>query len=790
MRFLFTLLMALVITMTKAQELIIQPLLPPDTKELTDLSFLKEELKDKQIVMLGEQTHMYDNIFEMKARVVEYLHQEMGFTTFAMESPVYDIWKMNQQGFNPDAFNQAIFSTWSNSQEFQRLVKYIEDNNLKVIGYDSQILNDDIFIEDFFTYLEQQKISLKLDSDDFGIALEALLVTYKYDNQDIKFTAFEKELKRIITAIEKLPQTDTNLTWVQITKGLLSTAQSVNDTKEPIMTSDLASKDDNYRDKQMADNLIQYIKRHPQEKIMVWADNIHVMYSNPNSGNVQARAFISMGRQIKDYYKEKVFSLGTLHANDSLFDTGTRTLHATPIQEGSFEDQLQKLNTPYLYISSNQEAMHRPMDTRLLHFVEYTKERLDLFHDGYIFLNTASQAERKKIKKQDTQNKVTVPSKEIKQEQGSFKGQLLDKDTQQPIAFATIILAEQDIYRVTDDNGYYELPFDPKTKGNSTLEIQALGYDNYTVSLNELASVISLEANFDLLDELVITKQLTPKEVLRLAIKKKAENHPTEPFNFTRFSHELIYKNDTKIFDLEIITKDYQETYLGLNRTTFEVQQVKWNNRGIKNIKNTDHIFRGRENPIQYSNILHKRKYKKFKLSFIESKDPNDSNLYVIAFETEREGWNYTNKADPSKYSGRIYINQDNYAIVKVVETWESSLDADYLKSKYKHNSNIERIALRTAKEENISVFKDLLNNGKYYATNFFYRSFSDETYHNGEKHNFTNSTDSHLFDLKTNDVEFIEYEFKNKSKTLLDRVSYNDGFWNNFYKENPQYKP
>lgn len=124
MRFLFTLLMALVITMTKAQELIIQPLLPPDTKELTDLSFLKEELKDKQIVMLGEQTHMYDNIFEMKARVVEYLHQEMGFTTFAMESPVYDIWKMNQQGFNPDAFNQAIFSTWSNSQEFQRLVKY------------------------------------------------------------------------------------------------------------------------------------------------------------------------------------------------------------------------------------------------------------------------------------------------------------------------------------------------------------------------------------------------------------------------------------------------------------------------------------------------------------------------------------------------------------------------------------------------------------------------------------------------------------------------------------------
>lgn len=784
MRLLFTLLVALSITITQAQEIKTHPLLPPNTKELTDLSFLKEELKDKQIVMLGEQTHMYNDIFEMKIRVVEYLHKELGYNTFAMESPVYDIWKMNQQGFTPEEFNQAIFGVWSSSQEFQRLVKYIEENNLKVIGYDSQIINEQIFIEDFFNYLEQQRITIKLDSDDFGIALETLLSTYKYENQDIKFTAFEKELKRIITAVEKLPQTDTNLTWIQITKGILSSAQATYYTKELIMTSDLATKDHNYRDKQMGDNLIQYIKRHPKEKLIVWADNIHVMYSNPNSGNVQARAFISMGRQIKDYYKEKVFSLGTLHANDSLFDTGTRTLHATPIQEGSFEDQLQKLNTPYLYISSNQEAMHQSMETRLLHFVDYSKERLDLFHDGYIFLNTAPQAGRKKLEKQNNQNNINASSKEIKQEQGVFKGQLLDSVTKSPISFATIILVEQDIYRVTDDKGYYELPFDPKKKGNSILEIQALGYDNYAISLRELPPIISLEANFNLLDELVITKQLTPKEVLRLAIKKKNENHPTIPFNFTRYSHQLIYKNDNKIFDLEMITKDYQRSYLSLYRTTFEVQQVKWNNRDIKSIKDTDQIFIFRENPILYSNVLHKRKYKKFKLSFIESKDPNDSNLYVIAFETERNGWNYTNKVDPSKYSGRIYINQDNYAIVKVVETWESSLDADYLKNMYKYNSDIESIALRTAKDENISEFKNLLNDGKYYATNFFYRSFSEITYQNGEKHHFIESTDSQLFDLKTNNVDVIEYEFKNKSKTLLDRVSYNEAFWNNFYKD------
>ncbi|MDM1353184.1 erythromycin esterase family protein [Myroides marinus] len=786
MKILFSLLLILIVTTVNAQELITYPLFPPNTQELNDLDFLKEELKDKQIVMLGEQTHMYDDIFEMKTRVVEYLHKQMGFKTLAMEAPVYDIWKMNQQGFSADGFNNAIFSVWSKSDQFQRLVNYIETNNIKIIGYDSQILNEQLFIEEFFDYLEKQKITLRLDADDFGIVLDGLLSNYQYEEQDIEFPVFEKELNRIIIALSKLPDTEANYHWLQSTKGLLSSAQDAYHTKNAIVTSDLTNKNLNYRDKQMAENLIQYIKRFPQEKVMVWADNIHTMYSNPNSGNVQAREFISMGRHIKEQFKDKVFSIATIHANDSLFDQTTKTLHATPIKKGSFEDQLQKQNKPYLYISSNQEAMHTPMETRLLHFVDYSSERLDLFHDGYIFLNNAPQAERNK-KETDKKQLPTIPDR-IMQVEGSFKGQLIDDTSKLPIAYATIILADQDIYRITDSNGYYELPFAPKTKTNSSLHVQALGYDDYTVSLHKLPSLILLKANYDVLDELIITKRLTPREVLRNAIKKKGDNHPIVPINFTRYSHNQIFKNDTKILDFQMLSKNYLQSYVELYRTTFEVQQVKWNTNKLKNIKNTDNLFNMRENPIQYSNVLHKRKYKKFKLSFIESKDPEDSNLYVIAFETERLGWNYTNKVDPSRYSGRIYINQDNYAIVKVVETWESTLDAKYLESMYKYDNSIKNIALTTAKDESTSIYKDILNDGRYYATNFSFRSHRENTYQNGEKNNFTDYVDSHLFDIKTINVERIDHEYQKRNKTLLDRVSYNQEFWNNFFKENSQY--
>ena len=61
--------------------------------EITDFSFLKEELKDVQVVMLGENTHFDGNVFEMKTKIVQYLHQEMGFNTIAFESGIYDVWR-------------------------------------------------------------------------------------------------------------------------------------------------------------------------------------------------------------------------------------------------------------------------------------------------------------------------------------------------------------------------------------------------------------------------------------------------------------------------------------------------------------------------------------------------------------------------------------------------------------------------------------------------------------------------------------------------------------------------
>ena len=164
-----------IISNSQSQHLKTFKLLPPESNQYTDLEFLNKELQGKQLVMLGEYTHMYGNIFEMKARIIEYLHKELGYTTIAMESSMYDLWLMNKKGFTSKGFNKAVWGVWSQTKEFQRLVNYIDSNNIKVIGFDSQVKNSSQFIDDFFDYCDDNNIDLKLDEDDMGIIIEGVL---------------------------------------------------------------------------------------------------------------------------------------------------------------------------------------------------------------------------------------------------------------------------------------------------------------------------------------------------------------------------------------------------------------------------------------------------------------------------------------------------------------------------------------------------------------------------------------------------------------------------------------
>jgi len=771
-----------------AQELQIKKLLPPEAKTYSDLYFLEDELQGKQLVMLGELTHMYGNIFEMKARVIEYLHQQLGYTTIAMESSMYDIWKMNENGFSKKAFNEAIWGVWSGTQEFQRLVNYIEENNLKVVGFDSQVNNAASFVEDFFDYCEDQNIDLRVDEDDLGIVIEGVLANISVEEDDIAYTRYERELIRIGEEIGKQENNDTNYYWLQFTKSLLACSQDAYYNTQEIYTTDFGTKNDNIRDKQMADNLLSYIKRNPNEKIICWADNIHVINDNSSIKKPIANAFVSMGTHIKKALANKAYSLATIHANDSLLDLGTNIWHATPIKVGSFEEELEAINEPYLFVSAQQEAMRTMKDTRLLNYIDFTTARLDQLHDGYLFLKRATLPKKGSDDTAVIDKKLDLGKKIALIERGRkivLKGQILDEESSMPIPFATLILKKEEIYRVADENGFYELPVTKTIMQNATVAISSMGFESSAIALAELHDKTYLKSKFEELNEVIVTGYLSPKTVLKKAITNKKINHPITPFNFYRYGNVLIHKDGMDELDLEIITKDYDDGYLSPYVISQRVEQIKWNkNTAPKRYKTSSQFFSYRQNAIRYSNILHKRKYKKFKMNFVRSTDPKDEGLYIISFETERDKWNYTNKGYPTTYSGRVYIAKENFAIVKVVENWETALKEREVKEHLKKYGGYDNIVETTIKEENICYYAKIGDNGKYYATRYFNRAYRETIDKKNKKSNRMVERDSYLLDFELNDVEEIEYfEYNNKKENSLYRVDYDPDFWNAFYK-------
>jgi len=628
-------------------------------------------------------------------------------------------------------------------------------------------------------------IELKLNEDDLAIVIEGVLENVSFDEDDIKFSNYEKELKRVIKSINLLESTEQNYYWLQFIKSLLACSKDAYYNKEYIATTNFGNSQDNIRDEQMADNLLTYIARYPNEKVICWADNIHIINDISSIKKPVIKDFVSMGILIKKALKDEVYSLATIHANDSLLDN--TSWHSTPILKGSFEYKLKSLNTPYLFVSSNQEAMKKLQQTRLLNFIDFTEGRLDKLHDGYIFLKNAT------IPKKETQY-----SKEIKSNQSSkltkqiklitngnttiLKGQIVDSETDTPIPYANIIMKNEEIYRIADENGKFELPITTKMLKNASVSISSMGFEKRMVPLRELTSKIKLSQKFEKLDEVVIRGYLLPKAILSKTIKSIKRNHPTDPFNFQRYGSVIINKNDETILDLELITKDYDQGYRSPFIITQRVEQIKWNKNIIKGkYKYSSQFFGYRQNAIRYANILDKRKYKKFNLNFVKSNKPEDENLYIIEFITDRNKWNYTNRSYPTKYSGKVYIDKESFAIIKVIENWETTLNKAEIEKYFKDVKEYANKIEVKIKEENICTYTKVIDH-KHYASNYFHRGYRETLNNEIKNENSVFEAKSRLFDFEIKDVEEIEYELRTKKETVLNRVNFNAYFWNSFY--------
>lgn len=130
-----------------------------------DLMPLKEILKDKKIIGMGEATHGTAEFFEMKHRMFEFLVEEMGYRVFAIEaefggSQIVNEYILEGKGNVDKCLDAMQFWTW-HTEEVADMIQWMKDYNenpeneskIKFYGYDMQ--NVDNSIKYVLDYLER-----------------------------------------------------------------------------------------------------------------------------------------------------------------------------------------------------------------------------------------------------------------------------------------------------------------------------------------------------------------------------------------------------------------------------------------------------------------------------------------------------------------------------------------------------------------------------------------------------------------------------------------------------------
>jgi erythromycin esterase-like protein len=672
-----------------------------------DFTFLKEELKDVQIVLLGESSHYDGNVFEMKTKIVAFLYREMGFTTIAFESGIYDVWNAQKAIENglpvKESLMKSLFSIWSKSNEFQSFISFYDQNkrDLQLFGFDYQITGDDNFhalSKDLFGYADKIKFKHKLQREDFELLLESITVSGMFDEEDISYAAFDSFLSQLKNSIAKEKDSEEKFYWTQIVQSIHGLGNAAI-TDRDVLSTFIVSASDNSRDKQMAENLLAYIKRNPEAKIICWGANAHFVNTMRSVQEPILGDFIPMGSFIKTALQKKVYSLSCVTANDSIYLQNK--WHKTPIAQNSFEYYLQKNKAPHVFISSHQTGMNHMILNRFFSPITFVEGNLSTLHDGYLFFKNTTQS--------------------------------------------------------------------------TTVEHEALA-----VSHKKYIPATGLEEvnpeGTNLLEEVIIYGKRKPFTIMQQVIDSLPLNYPSRSFSSKLKTNVTATVSNRPVLDFDFVADQYDLSYVAhTNRSLKSLQEIRWTiHEDFQPESLREYHGLIYNSPIQYAPFLKKGKFKKFHFILEEIKTYNNEAVYVISFTSPRKHSSFTRRVYLSNYSGYLYVNRKDFAVVKIFENWEVTDFPESFRQGYNFKNSLSAY---TGKEYiNESTTTDFIKIGATYFISHSDNTITGTIYTpQDNRENFMLTVDSFWTDFSIQNPKKIK---NNSEEHLFKNVKYNPVFW------------
>lgn len=382
-----------------------------DDEDFKDLEPLIAKIGKARIVMLGEQSHGDGKVFELKCRLVRFLHQRMGFDVLAWESGLLGCREADRALLETDmplaeAAERGVFRIWTLSKQVMPVFAYARSTKdsplpLRTAGFDSQLTSQWMRENTADTLIDF------IDAADPKILDEGWRKTFRSWVQNLgrrpRATNMGKKLLEFLDAPAlALRHSPRELAFMKHVADNLHQFE-----RQSIATADRQNMDVKelyaIRDGAMGKNLNwlaeEYFRGH---KIIVWAASTHIMRDVPQErvGPGQAmQRIVAMGEHVCKRFGDAAYTIA-FDAYDGKRGVAFNPRHGDipPAPEGSFAALCKQTGKEMLFVDfkglSKDHWLRQPLVARPRGYGQMKAVWPDVF-DAMIYTETMTPATRR-----------------------------------------------------------------------------------------------------------------------------------------------------------------------------------------------------------------------------------------------------------------------------------------------------------------------------------------------------------------------------------------------------------
>lgn len=262
----------------------------------------------------------------------------------------------------------------------------------------------------------------------------------------------------------------------------------------------------------------------------------------------------------------------------------------------------------------------------------------------------------------------------------TIKGVIIDGVTNEPIPFTNLGLLGTVAGTASDMDGKFELSV-PDKYATYVIRVSAVGYSPYEIKVYEAKEkgnlkVILQPVAYGIGEVEVRAESLVYKKMLKKVVDNISKNYIAKPYNYLGYFEYKISENDVEGDTKEAIVTIYDSKGYSRSNVADAFKEVNYKfsevrrNRPVKSVLDglnyfddimTADIVRNTRNVLDIDNARDYQLKNKGKLIY------EGDSVRIIGYEVKKPTLSTSGDAAVTKYSGEIYVNLKDYAVLKNV---------------------------------------------------------------------------------------------------------------------------